>query len=625
MSGEQNERDSFTVDATDAKPAEQWWQESEHQYRAMLEALPVAIYITDSAGRLTFYNEAAVEFSGRRPKLGMDRWCVTWRLYKVDGTPLPHEECPMAIALKEDRPIRGVEMIAERPDGTRVPIMPFPTPLHNEAGELIGAINLLVDLTEVYQAEADRARLAAIVDSSDDAIISKTLDGRITSWNKGATRIFGFEAEEMIGQPITRIVPAELQGEEREILARLRNGERFEHYETIRVAKDGRRVDVSLTVSPVRDRAGTVIGASKVARDISERRQSEKMRQLLLDELNHRVKNTLASVQAIVQHTLRQTRDPVAFATSFAGRIQSLARVHSLLTSSTWQGADLRELVRDQLLLGPVDENRVTAWGPTVRLEPQMTVHLALMLHELGTNSAKYGALSVPQGSVTVTWTVNDAILHLQWKERGGPAVAAPRTRGFGITLIEQSAKSEGGNARMHCEAIGITWNISMPLPMSPEASAAWPQAAAMVSPKAAPQSTVTEFKARPKLSGRQLLVVEDEPLVALDIAGGLKDAGAEVVGPTGMEIEALQIIESTALDAAVLDASLHGRPVDKIAAALTKRNIPFVFVTGYGRDALPPAFAKGLLVSKPFSHQQLAEAVGQLFRQGGTITKLKQ
>src|SRR6476659_3201576 len=198
--------------------------------RELLDALPAAIYTTDAAGRITYYNAAAVQLAGRRPKIGSDEWCVTWRLYQPDGTPLPHDECPMAVTLKEGHPVRGVEAIAERPDGTRVPFLPYPTPLRDATGQLVGAINLLVDLTERRRAEVESAQLAAIVASSDDAIISKTLEGRVTSWNEGASRIFGWEASEMIGQPILRIIPPELHDEEVEILARLRRGERIEHF-----------------------------------------------------------------------------------------------------------------------------------------------------------------------------------------------------------------------------------------------------------------------------------------------------------------------------------------------------------------------------------------------------------
>jgi PAS domain S-box-containing protein len=179
----------------------------------------------------------------------------------------------MAVALKEGRPVRGIEAIAERPDGTRVRFLPHPTPLRDRAGRLVGAINLLMDITDREAAAVDTARLAAIVASSDDAIVSKTLDGTVTSWNEGATRIFGYEAGEMIGQPISGH-PPELHAEEKQIIARLERGERIRHYETVRVAKDGRRIDISLTVSPLRDKFGKVIGASKVGRDITQRKQA---------------------------------------------------------------------------------------------------------------------------------------------------------------------------------------------------------------------------------------------------------------------------------------------------------------------------------------------------------------
>jgi two-component system CheB/CheR fusion protein len=166
----------------------------------ILEALPVAVYMTDAEGRITFYNQAAVDLWGRGPKLGIDCWCGSWRLYWPDGRPMAHDECPMSLAIKEGRPIRDAEAVLERPDGTRIPFRPYPTPLKDASGRVIGAINLLIDATNLKDAEIESARLAAIVVSSDDAIIGKTLDGRITSWNAGATRIFGYQADEMIGQ-----------------------------------------------------------------------------------------------------------------------------------------------------------------------------------------------------------------------------------------------------------------------------------------------------------------------------------------------------------------------------------------------------------------------------------------
>jgi PAS domain S-box-containing protein len=244
--------------------------------RELLDALPAAIYTTDAAGRITYYNEAAVHLAGRKPEIGSDEWCVTWRLYWPDGAPLPHDECPMAVALKTGRPVRGVEAIAERPDGTLVPFMPYPTPLHDPSGNVIGAVNMLVDLTERSRAEQVRQLLASIVECSDDAIVSKDLNGIISSWNPGAERLFGYTAGEIVGKSVTHLFPPDLENEECVILERILGGERIEHYETVRRRKDGSLVDISLTVSPLRDAPGKIMGVTKIARDISARKKAER-------------------------------------------------------------------------------------------------------------------------------------------------------------------------------------------------------------------------------------------------------------------------------------------------------------------------------------------------------------
>jgi len=249
--------------------------ESERRFREMIDALPAAVYTTDAEGRLTHFNPAAVEFSGRVPELGTDRWCVSWKLYHADGTPMPLDECFMAIAIKEGRILRGVEAIIERPDGTRRWFEPYPTPLRDDEGRLAGGINMLVDITARRGAAEAQARLAAIVESSSDAIVGKDLDGIIRSWNGGAERIFGYTAEEVIGKQVPIIMAPGQKDEMLAIMARISRGERVDHFETQRVAKDGRTIQVSLSVSPIADSAGRVVGASKVARDITERRRTE--------------------------------------------------------------------------------------------------------------------------------------------------------------------------------------------------------------------------------------------------------------------------------------------------------------------------------------------------------------
>ena len=250
--------------------------ESEKRLHDLLNALPVGVYTIDAAGRITFYNEAAAVLWGCRPELNTDQWCGSWRMYWPDGTPLPHDQCPMATALKEELVISaGQEAVAERPDGTRVPFMAFPSLLRDTTGKVVGAVNMFVDISERKRNEEMAQRLASIVECSDDAIISKDLDGTITSWNKGAERIFGYAAEEIIGEPITRLIPPDRQDEEVAIIDRIRRGQRTEHYETVRLRRDGSLVEISLTVSPIKNNLGKVIGASKIAHDITERKRAE--------------------------------------------------------------------------------------------------------------------------------------------------------------------------------------------------------------------------------------------------------------------------------------------------------------------------------------------------------------
>jgi len=452
------------------------------------------------------------------------------------------------------------------------------------------------------------ARLAAIVANSDDVILSKTLEGIVTSWNGGAERIFGYSAEEMIGQHISTIIPPELMSEEKEIVSRLARGERIEHFETIRVAKDGRRIDISLTVSPLRDSTGRIVGASKVARDISERRRAEDTQRLLIDELNHRIKNTLATVQAIATQTLRRAATPADFVESFNGRIKALARAHGLLTGSSFQGAEITDLVREQLLLGSGEDARISWNGPAVTLEAQPALHLALVLHELGTNARKHGALSAPSGRVGVTWQLqahNGRNLQLIWQEAGGPRVQAPTTQGFGSVLIENSLRAHGGEVIVTYAETGLVCEINLPLP------ALQHPIGALAREGSAPGLAQTQ--PRVGIEGRRILIVEDEPLIGMVLTDYLEDASCSVVGPVQSADKALQMANEETADAALVDGNLAGRRVDQIVAALKARGIPFAFVTGYGREALPPGFDDAPIVEKPFTQEQVISTLERL------------
>ncbi len=426
----------------------------------LLDALPAALYVTDAAGRIVYYNEAAATLWGCRPKLHSDQWCGSWRLYWPDGKPLPHDQCPMAVALKEGKPNRGCQAVAERPDGTRVPFMAFPTPFHDDAGIMIGAVNMLVDMSEHQRAERVSRHLVAIVESSDDAIISKDLNGRIATWNKGAERLFGYAEEEVIGKPITILIPPERLQEEVDILDRIRRGERIEHFETERRRKDGSLIDISLSISPVADEAGRIIGASKIARDITEQKRREQQIALLAREADHRTNNLLAVAQATVHLTNADTAAELKEA--IQGRLQALANAQSMLAQSRWAGADLRELAIKEL--SPYCRNGDSSAqieGPSLLLPPELAQAMAMALHELATNAVKYGALSTSTGLVKVEWSMHAGQkLHLRWIETGGPPVVPPTKEGFGTRAIMRLIGQLGGEVKYDWHARGVTCNI---------------------------------------------------------------------------------------------------------------------------------------------------------------------
>jgi PAS domain S-box-containing protein len=316
--------------------------------------------------------------------------------------------------------------------------------------------------------DESRALLAAIVESTDDAIVSKDLDGFITSWNAGAERIFGYMAEEVIGRHIMIIVPDDLRDEEMRILARIRAGERVSHFDTIRRRKDGTLVPISLTISPVRAADGRIIGASKIARDISERKRFEETYQALSREVNHRSKNLLAVVQSIIRYTV--THSPRQdFIRRINERLRALSANQDLLIESNWRGVKLADIVHAQLdHVDRLPTDRVSLTGDAIALVPTAAQAVAIAIHELATNAVKFGALLEGAGKVAISWRVEDPAdvreLVLTWRESGGPAVAAPAYAGFGTTIIERiTGQSVGGRVVTSYAPSGLTWELRAP------------------------------------------------------------------------------------------------------------------------------------------------------------------
>lgn len=236
---------------------------------------PLAIYTCDKNGYINFFNRSAAELWNNTPEVGKTRWCGSWKIYHPDGKLMALDECPMALTLKQERSFGGSEIIIERPDHTFRTLLVFPKPIFNTAGVLTGAHNTMVDITSQKKQEEKQSILSAIVESSDDAIISKNLNGIITSWNKGAQKIFGYTEDEIIGKSVYVLIPYELQAEENVIITNIKAGKKIDHFQTVRLTKSGKKINISLTVSPVKDMYGNITGASKIARDITDQLQKE--------------------------------------------------------------------------------------------------------------------------------------------------------------------------------------------------------------------------------------------------------------------------------------------------------------------------------------------------------------
>jgi len=323
-------------------------EEAERRRIGLLEALPVALYTTDPAGRITFFNQAAVELWGGPPHPDENLWCGSRALLWPDGRPMAREECPMAVAIRENRAIRGAEAVLVRPDGSQVPFLPFPTPLHDGAGRLIGGVNMLVD--------------------------------------------------------------------------------------------------------------------------IADRKATEDRYRLLLDEMNHRTKNMLVTVQSLAGQSFRGSEDLAAMREKFTGRLFALSKAHDMVARARWATVDLEDLVAGVLEPLPAfAEGRIGFGGEPVELVPRSALMLAMVLHELAANAVRHGALQQPTGRVDIAWHVERAEagqdLHLEWQEAGGPPVAEPARRGFGLRLVERSLAGEpGGKAGVAFEPGGLRCRLRLAL-----------------------------------------------------------------------------------------------------------------------------------------------------------------
>ena len=301
--------------------------------------------------------------------------------------------------------------------------------------------------------------LAFIVESSQDAIISKDLSGLVTSWNRGAERLLGYSFDEIVGSPVTILIPPDRRDEDATVFERLGRGELVEPYETVRTRKNGSVVDVLVTASPIWNTEGRIIGVSKIAHDITELKRVRDRQALLLGEMKHRVNNLVAVLDALGRGAIPKGEATTeAFFGSFMGRVRALLSAGEMVVSSSTLRADLGDTAR--LTLRPfVGEHpeRIRIRGPALLLAEKTIAGLALAFHELATNALKYGALAGVDGTIDLDWTIEQSVVKIVWKEHVAHDLGAPQKRGFGSRLIRAAVSSEqDGQSEIDFEADGL-------------------------------------------------------------------------------------------------------------------------------------------------------------------------
>ncbi len=383
------------------------------------------------------------------------------------------EDLPSFIAdyesyLKSGEPLERDFRIS-LPDGTIRWIAARGKLIKDALGRAERMLFLSSDITERKESELQNAQLAAIVASSIDAIVSIDFDDRVRTWNRGAEQLFGYKAEEILGQPADILVPEDQRAERAVFMQRLKAGEPIE-YQTLRRRKDGQLLNVWIRGATVRGPNGDFRSGSLIIRDVTAQHRHEEHVLFLMRELTHRSKNLLAVIQAMARQTLSHLTTPEDFVARFSERLSGLAGSHDLLSSDDWAGASLVQLIRSQLQpFGDLFGSRIFLEGQDVFLRPEAAQNIGIALHELSTNAAKFGALSVPEGSVTVAWKfVPDSQggrrLNLVWEERGGPPVVAPDHKGFGHMVMERiTGAALGGQSKVQFAANGVNWHLDVP------------------------------------------------------------------------------------------------------------------------------------------------------------------
>lgn len=415
----------------------------------------------------------------------------------------------------------------------------------------------------------------------------------VFQWDDGLFRIFG--AEPGTFEPTRERIRDMVHPDDRDrcTLTDVTSGDEMRYQREFRVIRLTGEVRWCFgAVAATRDERGRLRRMNGVTVDITERKRAEERQVLLAREVDHRAKNTLAVVLSVLRLTRAKTTPE--FISTVEGRVHALAATHNLLSATRWEGADLSKIIEEEMApYHASHRQRVVTSGPAVVLLPATAQAVALAVHELATNAAKYGALSTEDGTLELSWSVEPEAVVLDWRETGGPATAEPKALGFGLTIVRSSIEAQfRGGVAYNWNPDGLHCMLSIPI-----AQLAAPPPAADAARTAVPSA---DRRTRRSLAGKRLLVVEDELLVGMLVKSMLDDLGATVIGPCGRLVDGMAEARTARFDCAVLDLNLAGEPADPLAELLLARGVPFVFITGYQRDSLDRRYANVPVLQKP-------------------------
>ena len=447
------------------------------------DGLPVAIAVWDADGRLRRYNQRAVELWGGTPDPAAGL-IGTIRLHHADGRHLGDAETPLAEVLVSGQPARDETLVFERADGTRVSVLSNINPVRDGDGRTVGAIDCFQEISALRTRMAELSdrqhsleaaltestqRLAATYEHVDIGIAEVDADGRFVRVNEALCVITGFPRAELLSHRLfDHTHPEEVARDKLNYRQQVSGGYDRYSIEKRFVRKNGQVIWMSVTSSSVRDNEGKFLYGVRVVQDVTERKQTEARNKALLDDLNHRVKNTLTTVQALAENTLRDAGVDESVRRDFDGRLKALARTHDHLARERWMFANLADVARDIFTPFRFASNQLWIDGVPLKLQSQAALTMAMVLHELATNAAKYGSMSAPGGSLSVSWRFADEscrTLALDWRETGGPEVSPPSRRGFGSRLVEWAIVQEmKGEVAQRYEPSGFTCRMDIPV-----------------------------------------------------------------------------------------------------------------------------------------------------------------